>query len=239
MISVSVVVPLFRSRATVAPLYQRLCEALAGEQLEILFVDDHCPEDSFAVAREIARRDPRVRAVRLACNVGQQRAVLFGLSAARGAHVVVMDADLQDDPAVVPLLLQRARDGADAVFATRAGNYESAPRLVTSRVFKRLLTGLTGMPLYAGMFLVVSAEVARRITERITATPYLVFMAAHWAERVASVATPRAARAEGDSAYTTLARLRAALAAVRCVAEVRLGLTGAPSTPPIEQSAGW
>lgn len=239
MIPVSVVVPLYRSRGTVTALHQRLCDALGEERFEILFVDDHCPERSYDVAEQLAGTDPRVRAVRLQENVGQQRAVVFGVSAARGAHVVVMDADLQDDPAVVPTLLARARAGADVVFATRAGRYQSAPRLLTSRAFKRLLTLLTGLPDNAGMFLVMTADVARKLTAHATATPYVVFLAAHGAGRVDAVTVGRSARTIGSSAYTSLGRLRAALAALRCVAATRIGVTTANAAPAVERSVAW
>ena len=150
---VSVVVPVYGNAETVGPLQARLRAVLDRAALahETVFVDDASPDGSLAALRALAERDPAVRVLALPRNRGQHRAVLAGLRLARGRHVAIMDADLQDPPEALPALLARARDGYDAVFAGRRGHYESRGRLLTSRVFKWLLHAATGLPADAGM----------------------------------------------------------------------------------------
>ena len=131
MSGISVVLPVYRNAEVLAALHARLVRALEGEaaELEMIFVDDACPAGSGAVLDELARRDARVRVIRHERNQGQRLAVWHGLEAARGAIVITMDADLQDPPEAIPLLLgelrpparvQSSRDGAASTRAACA-----------------------------------------------------------------------------------------------------------------------
>src|SRR2546421_7306227 len=110
---VSVVVPVFRNAATLEELTERLRLALAGALEEIVFVDDASPDESWDVIERLRARDPRVRGLRRQRNCGQNAAVVAGLGSATGDVCVVMDADLQDPPEAVPLLVRAIDDGAD------------------------------------------------------------------------------------------------------------------------------
>ena len=116
-----VIVPLYRNEATVRELTERLLSTLAdsGRDGEILLVDDACPAGSGETAAAVAAREPRIQVLRLAENVGQQRAVMAGILHATGAQVVVMDGDLQDRPEAVPGMLDRLESQGGAVFAAR------------------------------------------------------------------------------------------------------------------------
>lgn len=107
---VSAVVPVFRSETTLAGLHARLVAALPAEH-EVVFVDDASPDGSAEVLAELAA-DPRVRIVRHGVNRGQHAAVLSGLAEARGAAVVILDADGQDPPEAIPALLARLAGAA-------------------------------------------------------------------------------------------------------------------------------
>ena len=87
---------------------------------EILFVDDGSRDDSFAVLQELAARDPRVKVIRLRRNFGQTPALRAGIDWSSGDVLVTMDGDLQNDPADIPLLLDKLGEGHDAVFGLRA-----------------------------------------------------------------------------------------------------------------------
>lgn len=206
--STCVVVPVYGNEATLRPLVTRLAAALEGCDWSIRLVVDASPDDSAAVAAELAAGDPRVVAQVLARNVGQHRALALGLAAAEGAgRWVCLDADLQDPPEAVPELLDRLAEGdVAAVFAGRRGAYESRLRLLTGSAHRALLTRLTGLPPDAGAFLALDAR-AREAVLRLQA-PSLV--AAIGAARlpVASLPVERAERAEGRSAWTTWGRLR-------------------------------
>ena len=206
---VSVVLPVYRNRATLDELHRRLSAVLAGASLsyELIFVDDACPEGSGAAVAELAARDPRVRRISLSRNVGQQRAAWLGLSAARGAWAVVMDADLQDPPEAIPALLSAATPGVDAVLAAWRGRYEGKGRLFTSRVFKTLRERLTEYPRDAGMFLALRQPLVEEILRNDVPHPFLPSLVGLSGRRFVTVPVERAARPGGGSAYSRAARL--------------------------------
>jgi len=210
--SVSVVVPVFRNADTLDELKRRLDVALADEpDVEFVFVDDACPSGSDWVLERLAAADPRVRQIRLPSNVGQHKAILSGLAEARGDRIVVLDADLQDPPEAVPALLTRARrDDVDAVFAGRRGRYESTARLATSRLFKRALHIVCGVPHDAGSFVVVTGDLARRLVAMGTPNATVPAMIGCARARTASVPVARAPRGGGRSAYSGKDRALAA-----------------------------
>lgn len=213
---VTVVVPVYGNADTVAALQERLARALDAEGLqhETVFVDDASPDGSLAALRALAARDPRVRVVSLARNGGQHRAVLAGLAVAHGDRVAILDADLQDPPEALPALLARSREGYDAVFAGRRGRYESRGRLLTSRAFKRLLHLAAGVPVDAGMYVVVTRDVAARLLRAVPRTPFVVAMIGRASRHMCSVPVERALRPSGRSAYSGWKRLRTGTAAL-------------------------
>jgi glycosyltransferase involved in cell wall biosynthesis len=210
---VSVILPVYRNRAALDELHARLTSTLAGASLryELVFVNDACPEGSGAVIAALAARDARVREVSLPRNVGQQRAAWLGLSAARGAWAVVMDADLQDPPEAIPALLSAGVPGVDAVLAAWRGRYEGRGRLATSRVFKLLREKLTSYPRDAGMFLALRRPLVAEILRHDVPHPFLPSLVGLSGRHFATVSVERAARPGGGSAYSRTALvLRAA-----------------------------
>jgi glycosyltransferase involved in cell wall biosynthesis len=117
----SVVIPIKDERENLTPLHERLCAALdpLGLSYEIVFIDDGSLDGSFAVLEELAARDDRVKAVRLRRNFGQSAALQAGIDFSRGDILVTMDGDLQNDPADIPLLLNKLDEGYDAVLGHR------------------------------------------------------------------------------------------------------------------------
>lgn len=204
---VAAVVPVYGNEATLEALTARLAAALADHDWSIRLVVDASPDRSAAVATRLAA-DPRVVPQVLPVNVGQHRALAAGLAAADGYDAwVCLDADLQDPPEAVPLLLDRLAAGdVAAVFAGRRGSYEGPVRLLTGRLHRALVARLTGLPPDAGAFLALDAH-SREAVLRLQA-PSLV--AAIGAARlpVASVPVERAPREVGRSAWTARARLR-------------------------------
>jgi dolichol-phosphate mannosyltransferase len=133
--ALSVVIPAFDEADNVAPLLAELGVALAaaGRPYEIVFVDDGSRDGTWAALADAAARDPRIRPVRLEPRAGQSAALAAGLLRARGAVIVTLDADLQNDPADLPRLLA-ALEHADVVSGIRRGRMDPWPRRVSSRV---------------------------------------------------------------------------------------------------------
>jgi polyisoprenyl-phosphate glycosyltransferase len=115
----SVVAPVYNEDATIAEFYSRVCVALEGLPFELVLVDDGSVDASAMVLERISIDDPRVRVVYLSRNFGHQIALTAGLDHARGDAVVMLDADLQDPPELIPKMLDQWRAGYDVVSAVR------------------------------------------------------------------------------------------------------------------------
>lgn len=138
----SVVATLYRSSATLPQFYARVSAAAAAlaDDYEIVLVNDGSPDDSLAVALDLHARDPRVRVVDLARNFGHHKAMMTGLAHARGALVFLIDADLEEDPALLASFHDtRRQTSADVVYgvqaARRGGLFERLSGWVYFKVF--------------------------------------------------------------------------------------------------------
>jgi dolichol-phosphate mannosyltransferase len=204
---VSVVVPVYFNATTLRELVARL-EAVAGRlhphELELVFVDDGSGDDSFAVLQELGAQDPRVRALRLSRNFGSNAAILAGLTHARGDAVVVLAADLQDPPELIPELVAAWEEGAEVVLAARRGRDDPLLSRFFAGVFNRLFRRLVfrDFPRGGFDFLLISRRVAAVLVEMGERNSY-IFGQVMWvgfARRV--IEYDRAARAEGRSRWT-------------------------------------
>jgi glycosyltransferase involved in cell wall biosynthesis len=206
-VTVAVVVPVYGNEATLIALYDRLAAALAGRPWRLRLVIDSSPDQSSSVAALLAAADDRVAVTVLDVNVGQHRALEIGLAAEPDAlGWVCLDADLQDPPEAVVLLLDRLAQGdVRAVFAGRRGTYENLLRRLTGQLHRALLARLTGLPADAGAFLALDAR-ARRVVLAARA-PSLV--AAIGASRLPTTSVPveRAPREQGRTAWTMRRRV--------------------------------
>ncbi len=214
--ALSVVIPVFRNAATLRGLHERLTESLRPFRgdYELLFVNDACPAGSPAVLRDLAAADPAVEVIDLPDNIGQHAAILAGMRQARGARVVVMDADLQDPPEAIPDLLARLDEGYDAVFAGRRGEYEASLRLLTSRLFKALLSWVSGLPADAGAFVALNRRTAAAVLAFRPRAPFVPLLVGLAARRVMSYPIERSRRAVGPSAYSGFQRFRLGILAL-------------------------
>ena len=211
----SVVVPLYRTRAQLPELLDRLAGACPAGT-ELVLVDDACPEGSGRAAPPVQVGLTGHVAI-LDRNVGQHTAVLLGVGRASGERVAVMDADLQDRPEDLPALLAVLdRTPNDAVAAGRRGRYQSRGRRLTSRLFRQVQWLVTAgrVPADAGMFLVMRRDVASEVLA--LGDPYAPLVTALGVSgcRVRSVPVTRDARTEGSSAYGLTDRIAVARRAV-------------------------
>ena len=134
-VAVSLVIPVFNEVQNLPILHQEIRAALepAGIGYEVLYVDDGSTDGSAELLRRFAEQDRRVRILRLARNSGQSAAFDAGFRHARGEVVVTLDADLQNDPADIPLLLREIAD-ADVVCGVRQNRQDDFVRRASSRI---------------------------------------------------------------------------------------------------------
>ena len=142
--ALSVVAPVLNEEEILSPFFERVRDALAGIEQEIVLVDDGS-SDSTAGAAGRPRRPTAVGVVHLSRNFGYQAAVTAGLDHARGDVVVTIDADLQDPPELIPELVERWQPGPDVVYAVReARQGERWVKLATARWFTKVFTRWPG-----------------------------------------------------------------------------------------------
>ncbi len=218
---ISVIVPVFRNAETLAELHRRVEQALAAHYpgFEIIFVEDAGPDGSLSLLKSLAAGDPHVGLLSLARNVGQHRAIMLGMRYARGAWIVLMDADLQDPPEAIPALVAHGQAGYAAVFAGRRGRYEGALRLFTSNLYRWVLRRLTGLPADAGIFVAIDARMRATLLGMGGPYPSIVAMIGCTGLPLASLPVTRATRPAGRSAYNSWGRLKSGLRALAWIVD--------------------
>jgi len=149
--ALSVVVPCYNEQENIAAFHARVtavCTACVGTDYELIFINDGSTDGTLPLLQQFWRDDPQMSVVDLARNHGHQAALTAGLAQARGTMILVLDADLQDPPELLPAMINRLQQGADVVYGqrrTRAG--ESWFKQATARGFYRLLGWLTDTPI--------------------------------------------------------------------------------------------
>ena len=155
---VSVIVPCYNEQEGLLECHRQLTEVLdaaCGESYEIVYVNDGSKDGTEEILRSIHSASPLVRVVMLSRNFGHQAAVTAGLTAATGQCAVIIDADLQDPPPVIPRMLERWREGYQVVYGVRESrDGESGFKIWTAQVFYRLINRLADVeiPLDSGDF---------------------------------------------------------------------------------------
>ncbi|MEN3184080.1 MAG: glycosyltransferase family 2 protein [Atribacterota bacterium] len=160
----SVVVPVFNEEEVLPETYHRLTGVMEGlgAPYEIVFVDDGSKDQSPRILDELAQRDPRVRVIHFSRNFGHQAAITAGMDYARGEAVIVIDADLQDPPEVIPEMVAKWQEGYEVVYGKRMKREgETLFKRFTASFFYRLLRFMTDIdiPLDTGDFRLVDRKV--------------------------------------------------------------------------------
>lgn len=170
----SVVVPVYNEELVVSESYRRLKCVMdsLGRPYEIIFVDDGSNDDTWNILSSICSCDKSVKLIAFSRNFGHQAAITAGMDYSSGRTVVVIDADLQDPPELIPEMLKKWRDGFDVVYGVRSRREgETFFKKASSALFYRLLKNMTDvdMPLDAGDFRLVDRKVCdalKKIPER-------------------------------------------------------------------------
>jgi glycosyltransferase involved in cell wall biosynthesis len=146
---ISVVIPVYQCEESLAQLHKRLTISLKSlvSDYEIIFIDDRSLGNTWELIQSISKKDNFVRGLRLSRNFGQHVAIIAGLEESLGEWVVVMDCDLQDKPEEIVKLYKASQRGFDIVFAQRVDRKDSYLKKITSRLFYKSLSYLTGTKL--------------------------------------------------------------------------------------------
>ncbi len=215
----TVVIPAFNEEANLRPMFERLVAALENEVdgLEIIFIDDGSSDGTWSGISDLAASDDRVRGVRFARNFGHQAAVTAGVDVARGRAVVLIDADPQDPPEIIPEMISKWRDGFEVVFAQRESREgETLFKKATAALFYRLLHRVTevDIPVDTGDFRLMgprALEAFRALPER---NRFIRGLVSWIGFPQTAVRYRREARHAGDTKYPFRKMLRFALDAL-------------------------
>lgn len=171
---ISIVVPMYFEEEVAQECYNRLKSVMdkTGYDYEFVFVNDGSTDRTIDILTEIALKDKRAKVINFARNFGHQNAVTAGIDYAKGDAIVIIDADLQDPPEVIPLMIEKWKEGYEVVYGkrkTRKG--ETWFKLVTAKYFYKFLNYMSeiDIPKDTGDFRIIDRKVAdvfRQMTER-------------------------------------------------------------------------
>ncbi|MBN9379449.1 MAG: glycosyltransferase family 2 protein [Chitinophagaceae bacterium] len=212
---ISVVSPVYGCKACLDELHARLVQTLEGltDSFEIILVNDASPDAPWELIKDLAQRDKRVKGINLSRNFGQHYALRAGLDHSKGDWVIVMDCDLQCDPAEIIKLYEKAKEGYDVVFTKIKQKKEPYFKALTSEMFYNVYNYLTGMKIEKSLSSMNIAN--RRVVDVIRSMKehhQVHFLFLKWAGfRSAIIEIDHNKRFAGKSSYDFKKRIRLAV----------------------------
>jgi dolichol-phosphate mannosyltransferase len=229
---ISVVVPVYCEQQILPEFYSRAKNALTAlspnYSHELIFINDGSTDASAQILHDLARNDSSVRVLSLARNFGHQLAITAGLDHARGDAAVVIDADLQDPPELIPDMVRKWQEGFKVVYGvrqTREG--ETAFKLATAKVFYRLLSYLsdTPLPLDSGDFRLLDRAVIDALCQIREESRYIRGLVSWIGFTQCPIPYQRAIRSAGQTKFPLRRMLKFALDGISSFSEKPLRLS--------------
>jgi glycosyltransferase involved in cell wall biosynthesis len=204
--SLAIVIPAYNEAMVIDSFHSRLGTVLDAIEASthVVYVDDGSQDETWARLCALAEKDPRVEAMRLSRNFGKEAALTAGLDQVDADAVVVIDADLQDPPEVIPALIARWREGNDVVYATRGErDGETRTKKFTSAAFYRVMERVSDTPLPrdTGDFRLLSRRAVEALRELRERQRFMKGLFAWIGYRQAAVTYHRDARYAGSTKW--------------------------------------
>lgn len=205
-IELSVIVPVYNEEAVITETNHRLLAVLDSLAIpfELIYVNDGSRDGSAALLRTFCRQDHRVKMLALSRNFGHQTAITAGMDHAAGQAVVIIDADLQDPPEIIPEMIRRWKDGYDVVYGRRISREgERWSKKLTARLYYRLLRRMTDVeiPVDVGDFRLIDARVRDALMKMPEHNRYVRGLISWLGFRQTSTDYVRAPRFAGETKY--------------------------------------
>lgn len=148
---VSVIIPCYNEEDVISETVKRLlqmCDVVHDIDFELIFIDDGSHDRTRAMLKDVAEHDSRIKVLGFSRNFSHQIAVTAGIDASKGDAIILIDADLQDPPEVIPEMIEKWREGYDVVYGVRSERQgESSFKLYTAHLFYRILNRLSDVPI--------------------------------------------------------------------------------------------
>jgi len=207
---ISIVTPCFNEEANVQEHFRRVGAAIApfsGQyDFEHIYTDNCSQDATFDLLSAMAKEQPRFRVLRFSRNIGADRAIYFGLQHAKGEAVILIQADLQDPPELIPEFIRGWQEGFDVVYGQIAERDEAFPMRLARRLYYRIVSGLSDIPIprNAGEFRITSRRALDAVLQYRENDLYMRGVVAQVGFRQRPVPYVRAARAGGRTSGSLL-----------------------------------
>lgn len=223
----SVVVPIWNEELVIPELYKRVCSIMdaTGEGWELVCVNDGSSDNSLALLLALREQDARVKVIEFSRNFGHQVAITAGADFAEGDAVIVMDADLQDPPDVVPRMIEKWHEGFEVVYAQRIKREgETKFKLWSAAAFYRLLQRITDVdiPVDTGDFRLMDRRAVLAMRNLREKHRFMRGLSAWVGFKQTPVQYERAERYAGETKYPLRKMLRLATSAITSFSYVPL-----------------
>ncbi|OGC69112.1 glycosyltransferase [candidate division WWE3 bacterium RIFOXYC1_FULL_39_7] len=166
-IYLSIVIPIYNEEKNIPELYKQLKPILKklSSKHEIIYINDGSRDNSLSLLKSLRRKDKKVKIINFSRNFGHMAALSAGLTHATGKKVVIMDADLQDPPKVIPEMYKKSHQGYDVVYAVKKDRKESVIKRLMFSTFYTILNSIAQfkMPPNAGTFSLIDKKIAKII----------------------------------------------------------------------------
>lgn len=227
----SLIVPVYNEEEVLRTSYERMRRVMENTGLgyEMIFVNDGSRDGTMGILRAIAAEDTNVRVFSFSRNFGHQLAVTCGMDHAAGDALIIIDADLQDPPELIPAMIEKWRGGADIVYGKRLKREgESFMKKFTAAVYYRLLDWMSAypIPLDTGDFRLLDRKVADVFLRMREHDRYLRGMSAWMGFNAVPVEYRRDERAAGKTKYTLKKMLKLAMDGITGFSDKPLVLPG-------------
>lgn len=208
---ISVIVPVLNEEKNISTLHERLIKSLSGFNHEIIYINDGSTDKSEEIINNLRKSNKSVRIINLSRNFGHQLAITCGIDHASGDAVVIIDADLQDPPEIIPQMIKKWQQGFDVVYGIRKiRKGESAFKIITADMFYNFINVLskTKIPKNAGDFRLISKKVVEVLKQTREYQRFLRGMISWVGFRQTGIEYERQERYSGKTKYTTISMVK-------------------------------
>lgn len=213
---ISIVIPAYNEEKNIPILYQKLKEILEkiGQSYEIIVIDDGSTDSTYQILKDLASKDPTLKVIRFKRNYGQTAAIYAGFQHAQGDVIITLDADLQNDPQDIPLLLKKLEEGYDVVSGWRKDRKDPfISRKLPSMIANWIIACVTGVHIhdYGCTLKAYKREIAQRLELYGDMHRFLPALTKKHGAKVAEVVVRHHPRMYGKSKYGISRTVRVAL----------------------------
>ena len=227
----SVVIPVYNEEAVAKECYNRLTAVMKnlGEEYELIFVDDGSRDNTNKIISELCENDSAVKLLSFSRNFGHQSAISAGMDYSQGKAIIIIDADLQDPPEVIPLMIEKWKEGFDVVYGQRQKRMgETAFKKLTAKIFYRFIKSQTDfdIPVDTGDFRLIDRKVCDVLSSLTEKNRYVRGLVSFAGFRQTGVLYTRDERFAGETKYPLKKMVKFAVDATTSFSKKPLKIAG-------------